>query len=334
MNKNNVPRKRTVWGSKGQRLAELRRKTHTPAELKLHKNLKKYFKGHFVREWVIGRYRLDFFFQEPRIGIEVDGSYHFSDEQQKRDNQKDSFCRKNDIKIIRFHNDEIINNVDKVIEKIRFNISNQDGILLNEFLIEDAHNLQKYLKTFELYTNIEWIPENIDQEFFKYNINKYADYDTIPNSENKFFKYVVSYLRWLKTNKPNVDEFIKRYELLKDTITKSDELKKIKLVKERLNRRKESLEQIQKLKETLNTVKSNQNKIKIRRSIETNSGYYCSLCKIAIPTERLQKEPSTILCINCASKHPSSKKNRFIKDTFGSRKDYAKDRASWKKTNS
>jgi len=142
-------------------------------------------------------------------------------------------------------------------------------------------------------------------------------------------------LRWLKTNKPNVDEFIKRYELLKETNRKLDELNKIKLMKERLNRRKESLEKIQELKESLNTVKLNQkNKRKASRSTNTNSGYYCSLCKTAIPIERLQKEPSTILCINCASKHPSGKKNRFIKDTFGSRQDYAKDRASWKKTNS
>ena len=38
MRKNNFNKKKSSWGSKIQRLAEIRKKTHTPAELELHKN--------------------------------------------------------------------------------------------------------------------------------------------------------------------------------------------------------------------------------------------------------------------------------------------------------
>ncbi len=59
----------------------------------------------------------------------------------------------------------------------------------------------------------------------------------------------------------------------------------------------------------------------------------CSRCGGEIPIARLDAVPGTTLCIKCASGGPSDDQKRFISEPLGSREDYKKDRASWKKTN-
>jgi hypothetical protein len=60
----------------------------------------------------------------------------------------------------------------------------------------------------------------------------------------------------------------------------------------------------------------------------------CSGCGGQIPPARLEAIPGTRLCIKCASKRPSGSKNRVISEPWGSRKDWERDRSSWKNTNS
>lgn len=41
--------------------------------------------------------------------------------------------------------------------------------------------------------------------------------------------------------------------------------------------------------------------------------------------------PTTTFCVNCAAQDPNNKKNRFIRDSFGSREDYKRDKGSWRR---
>jgi len=58
----------------------------------------------------------------------------------------------------------------------------------------------------------------------------------------------------------------------------------------------------------------------------------CEDCGDGIPAGRLAAVPSTSRCVACASKHPSGSPNRRIVETWGTRKDWARDRNSWKRT--
>lgn len=106
-------------GSKIQRLADLRRKKATKAEAALELALTaSKLKGLFQREWPIAGYRVDFFFHEARLAVEVDGKYHFEDEQIQRDRKKDLFLKKHSIYVLRFTNEAVLEKIETVITKI------------------------------------------------------------------------------------------------------------------------------------------------------------------------------------------------------------------------
>ncbi len=111
-----------MLGSRIQRLASLRRKRRTYSEQKLENALNNVrngqLRGEFVREWAIGRWRLDFFFPMARLGVEVDGPYHENENQQNRDRQKKFFLKKHDIYLLRFTNGEVNRASDAVATKI------------------------------------------------------------------------------------------------------------------------------------------------------------------------------------------------------------------------
>jgi very-short-patch-repair endonuclease len=109
--------------TKFQRLGTFHKKyKSTYAERKLDTLLKEYKDGFFIkkfqREWVFNKMRLDFFFHEVRIGIEIDGHYHDKPEQIKKDKQKESMCKNNDISLLRFSNGEIHRHPEIVLDKI------------------------------------------------------------------------------------------------------------------------------------------------------------------------------------------------------------------------
>ena len=64
------------------------RKNQTNAERKLWYTLRnrQLFKIKFRRQFSIGKYILDFYSPEYKIGIEADGGQHFTDEGRKQDN--------------------------------------------------------------------------------------------------------------------------------------------------------------------------------------------------------------------------------------------------------
>ena len=57
----------------------------------------------------------------------------------------------------------------------------------------------------------------------------------------------------------------------------------------------------------------------------------CSSCGKNIHPGRLKANPGTRLCIDCAENSVSGSKNRTVKDTWGSRADWARDKGSWRR---
>ena len=100
--------------------AEVLRKKMTEAEKILWEVLKtKKLSGYkFRRQHPILKFILDFYCHESKLGIEIDGQVHNSKEQRFYDEDRTDILKEYGIKIIRFHNNEIIENLEVVKLKI------------------------------------------------------------------------------------------------------------------------------------------------------------------------------------------------------------------------
>ncbi|MBQ8656523.1 MAG: endonuclease domain-containing protein [Prevotella sp.] len=100
---------------------QLLRKTATHAEQILWRRLRnKQLDGYrFRQQHGFGPYVLDFYCPSLRLCIEVDGDIHDLPENQEKDEARTEFLQDNRIKVIRFRNEEIENDIDNVISKIR-----------------------------------------------------------------------------------------------------------------------------------------------------------------------------------------------------------------------
>ena len=100
-------------------LAGQLRKNMTPAEIILWEIIRdKKISGYkFRNQHPVDRYILDFYCHEKKLAIEIDGKIH--DQGKDYDNYRDEYLKSAGIEVLRFSNDEIINNTDKIIEIIR-----------------------------------------------------------------------------------------------------------------------------------------------------------------------------------------------------------------------
>ena len=73
----------------------------------------------FRRQHPIGFYIADFYCHSFKLIIEVDGEYHFTEEQQRKDDERTAYFIANGLNVIRFTNREIQENINKVIEEIK-----------------------------------------------------------------------------------------------------------------------------------------------------------------------------------------------------------------------
>jgi very-short-patch-repair endonuclease len=96
------------------------RQNPTPAESKLWQELRrKNLSGFkFRRQHPVAGYILDFYCPKAKIGIEVDGEIHKQSSQIEHDKQRTEDLAAIGVKIIRFWNAEIMNDVESVLEKI------------------------------------------------------------------------------------------------------------------------------------------------------------------------------------------------------------------------
>lgn len=95
------------------------RKNSTDTELHLWRYLRNRYLGGFKfrRQQPIGKYIVDFVNFEKKIIVEVDGGQHSF--YKERDKIRDEWLRKEGFKVLRFWNNEVLNNIDGVLEMVR-----------------------------------------------------------------------------------------------------------------------------------------------------------------------------------------------------------------------
>lgn len=97
------------------------KKTMTPAENLLWQNLRnrKVSNCKFRRQHPIARYIVDFYCHEARLVIEVDGGIHFTPENIQYDQFRTEELEGLGLKVIRFRNEEVLENMSGVLAEIR-----------------------------------------------------------------------------------------------------------------------------------------------------------------------------------------------------------------------
>ena len=101
-------------------LARTLRKNMTKEEKRLWYDFLNKYSVRFSRQKVLGKYIADFYSAQAKLGIEIDGSGHYSDQEEARDYIRTRFLEEYGLKIIRIPNNEIHNNFEGVCEYIDY----------------------------------------------------------------------------------------------------------------------------------------------------------------------------------------------------------------------
>ena len=75
----------------------------------------------FRRQEPIGNYIVDFVAFEKRLVIEIDGGQHAEEDEKERDIRRDEWLRSQGFRVLRFWNNEVLQNLAGVLETIRAN---------------------------------------------------------------------------------------------------------------------------------------------------------------------------------------------------------------------
>ena len=103
--------------AKLQRARELRQ-AMTPAENILWQELRANKLGvHFRRQQIIAGFIVDFYCHKAALVVEVDGKIH--DFQQEEDARREKVLREMGLSIVRFRNENVIQDLPMVVEKIK-----------------------------------------------------------------------------------------------------------------------------------------------------------------------------------------------------------------------
>lgn len=72
----------------------------------------------FRRQHPVGGYILDFYCNEAKLAIELDGSGHSEDERKDYDSERTKVLEGAGIRVLRFWNDEVLTELEHVLEEI------------------------------------------------------------------------------------------------------------------------------------------------------------------------------------------------------------------------
>ena len=97
------------------------RRNQTDAEKLMWSKLrnKQLFGLKFFRQYSVGKYILDFYCPEKRIAIEIDGGQH----DDVVDKERTKYLKSRDIEVVRFWNNEVLENIEGVISMIQTTIT-------------------------------------------------------------------------------------------------------------------------------------------------------------------------------------------------------------------
>lgn len=102
------------------------RKSMTEAETILWEELRQLDGYHFRRQHPINDFIADFICLSAHLIIEVDGKYHDVSQQQTEDDMRTNALNKMGYTVVRFTNEEIITDVDRVVDEIYDILDEQD----------------------------------------------------------------------------------------------------------------------------------------------------------------------------------------------------------------
>ena len=94
------------------------RNNPTKEEKKLWYDFLSSYPIRFTRQKVLGQYIADFYCEQAKLVIELDGSQHFTDEGLRYDQTRGEFLEEYGLEIVRIPNNEINDNFDGVCEFI------------------------------------------------------------------------------------------------------------------------------------------------------------------------------------------------------------------------
>jgi very-short-patch-repair endonuclease len=99
---------------------ELRnRMTNAEHILWQHVNKKKILGLRFRRQHSIGQFIVDFYCHQIKLVVEVDGEIHDNKHNIEYDKQRTYELKKLGLEVIRFKNDQVLNQIDSVIQEIK-----------------------------------------------------------------------------------------------------------------------------------------------------------------------------------------------------------------------
>ncbi len=78
----------------------------------------------FRRQHPIWKFIADFYCHEVRLVIEVDGEIHLPIEQKEKDEGRDYYMNNLELTVLRFTNDEVNNEIQSLVEKLNFFVTN------------------------------------------------------------------------------------------------------------------------------------------------------------------------------------------------------------------
>lgn len=105
-------------------VARVNRRNATPAEEYLWTALRdrKLDGWKFKRQKVIGKFVADFYCREAKLIVELDGAIHDARDAQIADALRTEFLKASGYTVIRFRNEEVLNNVLEVLKTIKTNL--------------------------------------------------------------------------------------------------------------------------------------------------------------------------------------------------------------------
>jgi very-short-patch-repair endonuclease len=96
------------------------RNNSTSAEATLWNYLKQKQLGwKFRRQHSVGNYIVDFYCATERVAIELDGAGHFTEKGMKRDAERTKYLEGLNIKVVRFENRRVFEDLQTVLEEIK-----------------------------------------------------------------------------------------------------------------------------------------------------------------------------------------------------------------------
>ena len=108
-------------------MAKELRKNMTKEERHLWYDFLRTYPVKFTRQKVLGKYIADFYSAEAKLIIELDGSQHYEEDNQRKDQRRTEFLEEYGLKVIRIPNNEVMHNFRGVCEYIDLVVQGKDS---------------------------------------------------------------------------------------------------------------------------------------------------------------------------------------------------------------